>query len=541
MAEQPAGERFGRYELLSQLGVGGMAETWRARLMGEAGVTKAVVIKRILPQYATDEQFVAMFINEARISTRLSHANIAQVFDFGREGEEYFLAMEYVEGQPLHRLLQRSARKGRRALPVPLATFIALEICRGLHYAHTRRDDQGQPLELVHRDVSLDNVLVSYEGEVKVVDFGIAKARALHDQRTEPGVIKGKYLYFSPEQARGQEVDARTDVWATGVILYALLCGRLPFEGPAHLVLTRLVKGQFPPPRQLRPHLPPRLVEILLKALEVSPERRFASSQEFAEALSQFLAMAAPRFSPASLGWLVQELFREDLEAQGRSVQVPTSFLRELAQPTDPLGAAALQELPAPPTTLSAPTLATAQQPLAVPPEPEPARISLRTLVAGAALLFAAGAAVMALRGRQQAPLLEALQEIPLPLPEETAAALPSEAPSEAGLEQPPGDSQAAGLLRRSMSGVARTYYEEGVRLFKQGEDAQAERLLEQCITAEPRYTPCYLMAGSVKARQGRHEEGASYYRRFLELEPHSRYAAVVKQLLEDYESRMAR
>lgn len=537
MAEQPAGERFGRYELLSQLGVGGMAETWRARLLGEAGVTKPVVIKRILPQHVTDEQFVAMFIHEARISTRLSHANIAQVFDFGREGEEYFLAMEYVEGQPLHRLLQRSARKGRRALPVPLATFIALEVCRGLHYAHTRKDEQGQPLGLVHRDVSLDNVLVSYEGEVKVVDFGIAKVRALHDQRTEPGVVKGKYLYFSPEQARGQEVDARTDVWATGVILYALLCGRLPFEGPPHLVLPRLVKGQFPPPRQLRPHLPPRLVEILLKALEVSPERRFASSQEFAEALSQFLAMAAPRFSPSSLGWLVQELFREDLEAQGRSVQVPTSFLRELAQPTDPLGPATQQELPAPTPLPATPTLATSQQTLAVPPEPEPTRISLRTLVVGAVLLFAAGAALMGLRGRQQAPLLATVQEIPPPLPEEPAAVLPSQA----GLGQPEGDSQAAGLLRRGASSMARTYYEEGVRLFKQGEDAQAERLLEQCITVEPRYTPCYLMAGSVKARQGRSEEGANYYRRFLELDPNHRQAAVVRQLLGDYESRKAR
>jgi len=155
-----------------------MAETWRARLLGAAGVTKPVLIKKILPAYADNEAFISMFITEARISATLSHGNIAQVYDFGKVGDEYFLAMEYVDGKQLDRIVKRAQRAGLFALPPQLATFIALEVCRGLHYAHTRKDENGNPLGLVHRDIAPDNVLVSYEGQVKIVDFGIAKAKA---------------------------------------------------------------------------------------------------------------------------------------------------------------------------------------------------------------------------------------------------------------------------------------------------------------------------------------------------------------------------
>src|SRR5215217_6362950 len=220
MALQP-GDKFGRYELVSWLGRGGMAATWRARWVGDAGITKSVLIKKVLPAYVADEAFISMFINEARISATLSHGNIAQVLDFGRVGGEYFLAMELVDGRPLHHILKRAAKTGLKQLPVPLAVYIALEMCRGLHYAHTRTDDKGTPLDIVHRDISPDNVLISYEGQVKIVDFGIAKAQMARNFKTEPGVVKGKYLFFSPEQARGHEVDARTDIWATGLVLRA--------------------------------------------------------------------------------------------------------------------------------------------------------------------------------------------------------------------------------------------------------------------------------------------------------------------------------
>ncbi|RKH91532.1 serine/threonine protein kinase, partial [Corallococcus praedator] len=325
-----AGDAFGRYELVSWLSRGGMAETWRAQLVGAAGVTKPVLIKKVLPEYADDEAFISMFISEARISATLSHGNVAQVFDFGRVDGEYFLAMEFVDGQPLHRVLKRAIKSGMAALPVPVAVFIAMEMCRGLHYAHTRTDNSGKPLDIVHRDISPDNVLVGYEGQVKIVDFGIAKAKLLRGVRTEPGVVKGKYLFFSPEQARGEDVDARTDVWATGVVLYELLCGKLPVDGPPQVVMTRVARGEIPPPVRLRPDLPEELNDIVMKALTADREQRFESSHEFAEALAGFLYANHSRFSSLSIANLLRVLFRGDLEQQGRQLAVPGTFQQEM-------------------------------------------------------------------------------------------------------------------------------------------------------------------------------------------------------------------
>lgn len=331
MASAPR-ERFGRYELQERVGHGGMAETWRARLRGAAGVTKSVLIKKVLPEYADDEAFVSMFISEARISATLSHGAIAQVFDFGKVDGQYFLAMELVEGQPLNRILKRALRSGFHSLPVPIAVFVAMEMCRGLHYAHTRSDEKGEPLGIVHRDISPDNVLIGYEGQVKIVDFGIAKARSLRSFNTEPGVVKGKYLFFSPEQARGEAVDARTDVWATGVVLFQMLCGRLPLEGQVHTVLQRLNNGQpLPSARQVRPDIPVALDAILQKALAMKKESRFESAHALGDALAGFLYSSSPRFSPMSVAYLLRELYRPDLEALGMDARVPTSFVEEVS------------------------------------------------------------------------------------------------------------------------------------------------------------------------------------------------------------------
>ncbi|NOK06934.1 protein kinase [Myxococcus xanthus] len=331
MASAPR-ERFGRYELQERVGQGGMAETWRARLRGAAGVTKSVLIKKVLPEYANDEAFVSMFISEARISATLSHGAIAQVFDFGKVDGQYFLAMELVEGQPLNRILKRALRSGYHSLPVPIAVFIAMEMCRGLHYAHTRSGEKGEPLGIVHRDISPDNVLIGYEGQVKIVDFGIAKARSLRSFNTEPGVVRGKYLFFSPEQARGEAVDARTDVWATGVVLFQMLCGRLPLEGQLHTVLRRLNSGQpLPSPRQVRSDIPVSLDSIIQQALALQKDSRFESAHALGDALAGFLYTSTPRFSPMSVAYLLRELYRPDLEALGMNAQVPASFAEEMS------------------------------------------------------------------------------------------------------------------------------------------------------------------------------------------------------------------
>ncbi|RKH54311.1 serine/threonine-protein kinase [Corallococcus aberystwythensis] len=345
--ELQAGDTFGRYELVSWLGRGGMAETWRAQLMGAAGVTKSVLIKKVLPEYADDEAFISMFISEARISATLSHGNVAQVFDFGQVEDEYFLAMEFVDGKPLDKVLKRALKAGLGALPIPVAVFVAMEMCRGLHYAHTRTDGSGRPLGIVHRDISPDNVLVSYEGQVKIVDFGIAKAQLQRGYKTEPGVVKGKYLFFSPEQARGEEVDARTDVWATGIVLYELLCAKLPVEGPPQTVMMKIAHGQVPAPTVLRPDLPEELNDLVMKALAPDAEQRFESSHAFGDALAEFLHAHYPRFSSLSLASLLRVLFRADLTNEGRDLSVPKAFRDEARKWGGP-GLAKLLDAPPP-------------------------------------------------------------------------------------------------------------------------------------------------------------------------------------------------
>ena len=330
MTLQP-GTQFGRYELVSRLGYGGMAETWLARLLGEAGFAKTVLIKKVLPEYADDYAFTSMLISEARICGTLSHDNIAQVFDFGRVGNEYYLAMEYVDGQPLNNIVHHMARMGGGGIPVPPAVFIGIQICRGLHYAHTRRDGAGKPLSIVHRDISPENVLVSYEGQVKIVDFGLAKARELRDMNTEPGVVKGKYLFFSPEQARGLEVDARTDVWATGIVMYEMLCGKVPVEGPEYVVMPKLSQGEFPRPRDINPKVPQELEDIIMGALTVRREDRYASSHAFGEALAGFLYAFEPQFSTMTMSYFMQEMFRDALLRAGREVNVPDTFPEVIA------------------------------------------------------------------------------------------------------------------------------------------------------------------------------------------------------------------
>ncbi|WP_404364773.1 protein kinase [Corallococcus coralloides] len=344
--ELQAGDTFGRYELVSWLGRGGMAETWRAQLVGAAGVTKSVLIKKVLPEYADDEAFISMFISEARISATLSHGNVAQVFDFGQVEGEYFLAMEFVDGKPLDKVLKRARKAGLGALPIPVAVFIAMEMCRGLHYAHSRTDGSGKPLGIVHRDISPDNVLVSYEGQVKIVDFGIAKAQLLRGFKTEPGVVKGKYLFFSPEQARGEEVDARTDVWATGVVLYELLCAKLPVEGPPQTVMMKIAHGQVPPPTTLRKDLPEELNALVMKALAPDRWQRFESSHAFGDALAEFLHSHYPRFSSLSLANLLRVLFQADLTHEGRELSVPATFRDEARKWGEPALAKLLEAPP---------------------------------------------------------------------------------------------------------------------------------------------------------------------------------------------------
>ncbi|MBV9949289.1 MAG: protein kinase, partial [Myxococcales bacterium] len=295
---------FGRYRLLERLGQGGMAEVFKAKSYGVEGFEKILVIKRILPELSSSQDFVDMFVHEAKLAVRLSHANIVQVFDLGkartgevdptgREREAYYIAMEYVHGLDLASLLTRSRRR-QIALPIRLCAHVASEVARGLDHAHRRRDEQMRPLGIVHRDVSPQNVLLSYEGEVKVTDFGIAKARGLLDRDTPEDTrakrLQGKFAYMSPEQSRGEDVDARSDLFSLGALVYECVAGVNPFSAPTSFeTLRRVQAGEYPPLELLRPDVPPALVAIVTTALARNPADRYPDAGRMYEALLAFL------------------------------------------------------------------------------------------------------------------------------------------------------------------------------------------------------------------------------------------------------------
>jgi serine/threonine protein kinase len=226
-------QTFGNYQLVKKLATGGMAEVWLAKQTGIEGFNRHVVVKRILPHLAEDPEFVHMFLNEAKIASRFNHPNIAQIYDLGEHGEQYFIAMEFIHGEDLGRVMRRAWSTGQW-----IARHISLRIvadsCQGLYYAHTRLDERGQPLRVVHRDISPQNILISFDGAVKVVDFGIAKAS---DQvsNTKSGAIKGKFAYMAPEQAAGKPLDARSDIFALGLVLYELITGVRPLKRDSEL------------------------------------------------------------------------------------------------------------------------------------------------------------------------------------------------------------------------------------------------------------------------------------------------------------------
>ncbi|MDP3274279.1 MAG: protein kinase [Deltaproteobacteria bacterium] len=309
---------FGKYKLLELIARGGMAEVFKAKSYGADGFEKIVVIKRILPELAQNQQFVEMAIDEAKLSVSLSHANIVQVFDLGREEDTYFIVMEYVHGMDFSGALRRCRKRGQ-APPPELCVYICGETARALDYAHRRRDAQLRPLNIVHRDVSPQNVLLSFEGEVKVADFGIAKARTSIE---EAGTIKGKYAYMSPEQAKGEPVDARADVFALGVVLYEALVGKNPYqERTAYETLRRVQSGTKVPIEVLWPECPDELARIIAKATHPERDERYASAAKLYEDLAGYLYTSRKRVTAHHLAdWL--ESLREEPAADADAGRV---------------------------------------------------------------------------------------------------------------------------------------------------------------------------------------------------------------------------
>ena len=310
-------KRFGKYTLIRKLATGGMAELFLAIQRSVAGFEKLLVIKRILPAMNQDRAFIDMFLHEARIAATLSHPNVVQIFDVGQVEGNYYIAMEHVHGEDLRSMVRQMKKKGIQEFPLEHAIAIVLGMCAGLSYAHEKRDLDGNALKIVHRDISPQNVIVGFSGDVKIVDFGIAKSDSKLIEETRDGKLKGKVPYMSPEQARGVPVDWRTDIFATGVMLFELTTGKRLFKGASEYETLKLIcDREYPLPSMVKAGYAPELELIVMRALAKDREDRFQSAREMQADLEEFVRSHGIRVSGIALTEFMGNLFEQKLQVQ---------------------------------------------------------------------------------------------------------------------------------------------------------------------------------------------------------------------------------
>ncbi|MFW5921521.1 MAG: serine/threonine protein kinase, partial [Polyangiales bacterium] len=332
------GRRIGRYELVYELGTGGMANVYLARARGPAGFNKWFAIKRIHPHLAKDRRFVRMFLDEARIAAAVQHPNVAQVFDLGEEDGEHYISMEYLHGEHLGALIARAVREWGR-LPPALAAALVARAADGLHHAHEVKDPQGNPLGLVHRDVSPHNIFITYDGQVKITDFGVAKA-GNRLTNTQTGTLKGKLAYLSPEQALGQEIDRRSDIFALGVVLWEITTGRRLFKAETDAqTLMRVTSGRVRAPSDILPDFPAELEQIILRALASKPDKRYASASAMARDLDRYVASTAEPAGASEVAAAMHQLFPDRLVAKEEILRSEPGTAADTVVPGTPRGA----------------------------------------------------------------------------------------------------------------------------------------------------------------------------------------------------------
>lgn len=322
-----------RYQVLEKLDAGGMAEVFKGKVTSLKGFEKLVAIKRILPDLTKDTRFVRMFLDEAKLSLHLNHTNIVQVFDIGHADNTYFIVMEFVHGVNLKHLLNAYLQRGE-IMPVEQAVFIASEMCKGLDYAHHRKGSDGAPLNIVHRDISPPNILISRNGEVKLTDFGLAKA-VIQLEKTDPGIVKGKFGYLSPEAAHGEEVDHRTDLFAVGICLWEMLASRRLFLGNTDLeTLKQVRRCKITPVSTINPQVPPELEEILARALHQDKRHRYGSAEELGQALTRFLFSYGRAVTTYDVSKQLEKLFGAELLEEKTRRSLPPDATRHMPEAT---------------------------------------------------------------------------------------------------------------------------------------------------------------------------------------------------------------
>ena len=328
--ELAPGSRIGNYEVLRKLAVGGMAEIYLVRVTGVAGFEKLMVLKRILPSVAGDPRFVDMFLNEARLAATLRHPNIADVLDVGESDGSYFFTMEYVHGEEV-RSIRHATRARNEAVPLPIALAIVHGVATALHHAHEKVGSDGKPLGLVHRDVSSNNVMVSYDGAVKLLDFGVARVTS-ETHETQSGTLRGKVPYMSPEQCRCVPLDRRSDLYSLGVILYELTVGRRPFRGDTQFaIMEQIIHGAAAMPSSLVQGYPPDLEAMVMKLLSRAPADRYPTGDAFLHELDDFIAKHGQWLSSRAIGRYMRTLFADKIEAWEHAQEEGVAFAEHIA------------------------------------------------------------------------------------------------------------------------------------------------------------------------------------------------------------------
>ncbi len=456
-------DHFGQYEILERIASGGMAELYKAKRTGVEGFQKIVAIKKILPHLADDEEFVTMFADEAKLAAQLNHPNIIHIYDLGKiQAGGYFIAMEYVDGRDL-RAIQQAGREMSTPIPVPLAVYVASKVASALDYAHRRRDAEGHELNIVHRDVSPQNILISYEGDIKLCDFGIAKA-ASKASKTQSGALKGKIQYMSPEQAWGKPIDRRSDLFSLGVVLHELLTGERLFVGDTDInILEKVRVADVPPPSRGNPEVPHNLDAVVLKALAREPDDRYSNASDLLRDLDSVLYSYTPAPGSADVAIYLHRLQAEEgavEEAKAREVAQAAHEAEPAARKRKSKGAPVPRKTgatPRPPAPADA-APPSPPPPVAPPPpvrepsrptpgvfgsleksaEAEKSRTPLVIGVAAAAVALAAFLAWKFMKPQAAGPSIAAPNPTPAPTAvavATAAAAAPASTPAAAGID----------------------------------------------------------------------------------------------------------
>ncbi len=481
-------EKSARYELLERIAVGGMAELYRARMTGEEGFEKIVAIKKILPHLSGEEELVKAFIEEAKLAARLQHPNIVQIFDFGRIGGTYFIAMEYLDGRDLGRLM-RAAGHRKQPIALSLALFIAGCVCEGLDYAHHLADVHGRPLNIIHRDISPQNIFITREGQVKIIDFGIAKA-ASRNTMTQAGVIKGKAAYMSPEQAAGETVDMRSDLFAVGLLLFELITGKPLFAGDIFKALSRLRK--FRPDEVVTGDIPGPLRPVLQKALAPKPGNRYASAAH----LGGDLAACAAQLDLHDGSRELSACLRALLPAEARDSTMGSASATETA-------------------TMEAATLV--WETTATPPVAGKAASGKKrtpaTGVRGRRLRKALPAAGLAAAGLAALLLTSGIDSVRQNTPPPARATVqPAGTGNRAGAETPMQEKGGAGNDFRTLLKRAEAVMKS--------DPQQAETLLREAVKRNPSSSRAYHKLGVLCLNERDYEKAILYSRKAVELDP---------------------